>query len=166
MLRIYSDGSSTVSDGKRYGAFCTLFIGDDNEIIKSIVEGHEDATNNQMELMGVISGLEFLLSHKTSEGKLPVTVIADSDYVIKGCTEWMKGWKKKNWKTYNKKPVKNQEYWKRLDALINSPEIEITWQHVYGHQGKSTTIEEDSDVYFNEMCDSLCTEKMTEKFNV
>ena len=86
-----------------------------------------DTTNNRMELMGVISGLEAL--------KRPVqaVVITDSQYVQKGMSEWLPAWKARGWKTADKKPVKNQDLWQRLDEAAAPHTIE--WQWVKGHAG-------------------------------
>ena len=86
-----------------------------------------DTTNNRMELTAVIKALEAL----TRPTKLVLT--SDSQYVLKGITEWMTGWKKRGWKTASKAPVKNVDLWKALDELIGQHEIEWCW--VKGHAG-------------------------------
>ncbi len=80
-----------------------------------------------MELMAAIVGLESL--------KRPcrVHLTTDSQYVMKGITEWMAGWKRKGWRTSTKKPVKNADLWKRLDELVNRHQV--TWEWVRGHTG-------------------------------
>jgi ribonuclease HI len=80
-----------------------------------------------MELMAVIAGLEAL------KRPCKVTITTDSQYVMKGMTEWIKGWKAKNWKTAAKKPVKNAELWQRLDTAIAPHDVD--WQWVRGHDG-------------------------------
>ena len=94
---------------------------------KNSVAARPFTTNNQMELMAVIMGLEAL--------KKPcrVVITTDSKYVLSGITEWMPNWKKRNWKTASKKPVLNAELWRRLDALAS--QHEISWQWVKGHSG-------------------------------
>ncbi|HCS50553.1 ribonuclease HI [Rubinisphaera sp.] len=97
-------------------------------------------TNNQMELQAVIEGLQAL------SRPVAVEVITDSQYVAKGCTEWMIGWKRNGWKRKVKgqlKPVKNEEQWKALDALLNTHRVKLTW--VRGHTGHPE----------NERCDEL-----------
>lgn len=86
-----------------------------------------DTTNNRMELTAVIRALEAL--------KRPVKarVFTDSQYVMKGVLEWMPSWKKRGWKTADKKPVKNQDLWQALDALV--PVHELEWHWVKGHSG-------------------------------
>jgi len=84
-------------------------------------------TNNRMEMMAVIAGLEAL--------KRPchVTITTDSQYVMKGMTEWLKGWKAKNWRTAARQPVKNADLWQRMDAA--SQPHKLSWQWVRGHDG-------------------------------
>lgn len=91
--------------------------------------GYEaETTNNRMELMAVIQALEAL--------KRPcrVRAVTDSQYVMKGVTEWMPGWKKRGWRTASRKPVANRDLWERLDAAIQRHEIE--WEWVRGHTGQ------------------------------
>lgn len=102
--------------------------------------GEKETTNNRMELMAVIRGLH----HLKSRTDYDLTVVSDSKYVIQGITEWMKGWKKKNWMGSNKQPVKNQDLWKQLDELVNTFS-NLKWQWVKGHAGNQ----------FNEMADEL-----------
>lgn len=90
--------------------------------------GYEpETTNNRMELMAIIQALEAL--------KRPcrVRAITDSQYVMKGVTEWMAGWKKRGWRTASRKPVANRDLWERLDAAMQRHEIE--WEWVRGHTG-------------------------------
>ncbi|MCB1979943.1 MAG: ribonuclease HI, partial [Burkholderiaceae bacterium] len=86
-------------------------------------------TNNRMELMAVIEALAAL--------KRPCAVVLylDSEYVRKGITEWIHGWKARGWRTAAKQPVKNAELWQRLDALVNGAGHRIDWRWVKGHSG-------------------------------
>ena len=84
-------------------------------------------TNNRMELMAVISALEAL------KRPVPIRLYTDSEYVRRGITEWLKSWKARGWKTADRKPVKNQDLWERLDAIASRHEIE--WHWVKGHSG-------------------------------
>ena len=86
-----------------------------------------DTTNNQMELMAAIQGLEALTRPST------VILTTDSNYLRQGITQWIHGWKKNNWRTAAKKEVKNKELWIRLDAASKPHEIE--WKWVKGHSG-------------------------------
>ena len=89
--------------------------------------GEALTTNNRMELTAVIEALNSL--KRTCD----VTLYTDSQYVRKGITEWIHGWKQRGWKTADKKPVKNTELWQRLDALRNLHAVE--WRWVKGHSG-------------------------------
>lgn len=94
--------------------------------------GEDDTTNNRMELMAVIKAL----THVRSKVNDDITIITDSKYVLQGITEWIKGWKKNNWVGSNKKPIKNQDLWKELDALA-TPFNNLKWKWVKGHSGNS-----------------------------
>ncbi len=86
-------------------------------------------TNNRMEMMAVIEALAAL------KRPCKVTLHVDSQYVLKGITEWLPGWKARGWKTAAKAPVKNVDLWQRLDALVNSGTHQIDWRWVRGHNG-------------------------------
>lgn len=102
--------------------------------------GYKKTTNNRMELMAAIVGLEALT--KSCE----VQVVSDSKYVTDAFNRhWIEGWQKNNWKTSTKKPVKNIELWQRLLAAMKPHQVEFTW--VKGHDGHSE----------NERCDKLAT---------
>ncbi|KFC75283.1 Ribonuclease H [Bosea sp. LC85] len=89
--------------------------------------GEQMTTNNRMELMAAISALETLTRPCT------VALHTDSQYLRQGITGWIHGWKKNGWKTADRKPVKNEELWKRLDAALGRHKIE--WKWVRGHAG-------------------------------
>jgi ribonuclease HI len=89
--------------------------------------GEPLTTNNRMELMGAIGALEAL------KRPAAVTLHTDSTYVRDGITKWVIGWKKNGWKTAEKKPVKNMDLWRRLDAAAQLHEID--WRWVKGHSG-------------------------------
>ena len=97
------------------------------EHLKELCGGEAPTTNNRMELMAAISALESLREACT------VTLHTDSKYVLQGLTEWLPGWKKRGWKTADKKPVKNQDLWQRLD--VAAARHQIDWRWVKGHSG-------------------------------
>lgn len=99
--------------------------------------GEHETTNNRMELMAAIMALESL------NRPCQVILSTDSTYVLKGITEWMDNWKARGWKTANRKPVKNEDLWRRLDAAIKRHDVQ--WQWVKGHSGHEG----------NELADSL-----------
>jgi len=120
---IYTDGACRGNPGP--GGWGAILRHGKAEI--ELYGGELDTTNNRMELTAVIRALEAL--------KRPTTVelTSDSQYVLKGVTEWMEGWKKRGWKTASKAPVKNQDLWETLDALV--VEHSISWHWVRGHTG-------------------------------
>jgi ribonuclease HI len=89
--------------------------------------GEAHTTNNRMEMMAVIQALE------TLKRPCDITLYTDSTYVMKGMTEWLEGWKKRNWRTAGKKPVKNVNLWQRLDTAIAAHTVK--WMWVKGHSG-------------------------------
>ena len=112
---------------------------------KELYGGEAETTNNRMELMAAIRGLEAL-----TRG-CPVLLTTDSQYVMKGITEWMANWKKRNWKTAGRQPVKNVDLWQRLDAALAAHKVE--WQWVRGHSGH--TENERADALANRGIDEL-----------
>jgi ribonuclease HI len=123
---IYTDGACKVNPGPGgWGALLRAADGAEKELCG----GELDTTNNRMEMMAVIEALSAL--------KRPCHVIlfVDSQYVLKGMTEWLHGWKAKGWRTAAKQPVKNVDLWQRLDALVHQSEHRIEWQWVKGHAG-------------------------------
>ncbi|MBA4284533.1 MAG: ribonuclease HI [Xanthomonadaceae bacterium] len=94
---------------------------------KEFSGGEAPTTNNRMELMAAISALESLRE------PCVVTLHTDSKYVLQGLTEWLPGWKKRGWKTADKKPVKNQDLWERLDTAAARHQVD--WKWVKGHAG-------------------------------
>ncbi len=122
-VEIYTDGACSGNPGP--GGWGVLLRYGAHE--KEMCGGEDDTTNNRMEMMAVIKALEAL--SKRSNIKL----YTDSKYVLQGVTEWMDGWKAKNWKTASKKPVKNKDLWQEIDALVQQHDIEFIW--VKGHAG-------------------------------
>jgi len=124
-IEIYTDGACKGNPGiGGWGAWLKY-----NENEKSIFGGEKNTTNNRMELLAVIRALEAL--KRPSQVKL----YTDSVYVQKGMTEWLAGWKARNWRTASKKAVKNDDLWKLLDILAAKHQIEWLW--VKGHAGNA-----------------------------
>ena len=122
-VEIFTDGACRGNPGP--GGWGVLLRYNGSE--KRLKGSEADTTNNRMELMAAISALEAL----TSPSKVKLTT--DSKYVLQGLTEWMPNWKKRNWQTAAKKPVKNVDLWKRLDAAAAAHEVD--WHWVKGHSG-------------------------------
>lgn len=126
---IYTDGACSGNPGP--GGWGTVVYFDDGSVHEL---GGRDAqtTNNRMEIQAAIAALEFLAQSATTE---PVTLYTDSEYVKKGVTQWVKGWKKKGWKTAGGKEVLNQDLWETIDRLNQSAGTLLDWQYVKGHSG-------------------------------
>ena len=123
MIKIYTDGSCIGNPGS--GGWAAIILNGDN---KDIISGRKkNTTNNQMELMAAIKALVFFSK------KQKIRIYTDSNYVKEGITNWIKIWEKNNWKTANKKKVKNVELWKKLNTLSNLHDIE--WKWVKAHSG-------------------------------
>ncbi len=122
---IYTDGACKGNPGP--GGWGVLLQSGGHH--KELCGGERVTTNNRMELMAVIEGLRAL--------KRPCTVqlYLDSEYVRKGITEWIHGWKAKGWKNAAKQPVKNADLWQILDALVHQGPHQIRWHWVKGHNG-------------------------------
>jgi ribonuclease HI len=123
VVQIYTDGACRGNPGPG-GWAATLELG---EHLRELSGAEAQTTNNRMELTGVIRALETL--------KRPVkaVVYTDSEYVRRGITEWMKAWKARDWKTADRKPVKNRDLWEQLD--LQAARHEIDWRWVKGHSG-------------------------------
>ena len=123
MVDIYTDGACRGNPGPGGWAALLSFAGREKELA-----GAEAlTTNNRMELTAVIRALEAL------KRPVPVRVYTDSQYVRRGILEWVGAWKARGWRTADKKPVKNQDLWERLDELAAAHSIE--WHWVPGHAG-------------------------------
>lgn len=120
-IEIYTDGACKGNPGP--GGWGALLLSGEHR--KELFGGELDTTNNKMELQAAIEGLRAL--------KRPskVRLFTDSQYVKNGIETWIHGWKKNNWKTSAKKPVKNADLWRALDAMCQSHEVE--WRWVKGH---------------------------------
>ena len=138
VTRVFTDGACSGNPGNGgwgvvivKGADISKYNGSENE-----------TTNNRMELKAAIEGI------KLATGQSAVTLYTDSKYVKDGITSWIKNWKKNNWQTSSKKPVKNQDLWKQLDIL--NEKYDVSWRWVKGHQ-----IEETEDSRYNNLADEL-----------
>lgn len=120
---IFTDGACSGNPGPGGWGAILRYCG----IEREINGGEAHTTNNRMEMMAAIRALEAL--RRPSR----VTLHTDSTYLSDGITKWIHGWKKRGWKTANKKPVKNQDLWQRLDAATADHDIE--WRWVKGHAG-------------------------------
>ncbi|MGE5467733.1 MAG: ribonuclease HI [Ignavibacteria bacterium] len=133
IVDIFTDGACSGNPGPGGWGAILRWNGQEKELFGS----DRETTNNRMEMMAVIKALGAL--------KRPVAarVHTDSQYVMKGITEWIQGWKRRGWKTAGKDPVKNEDLWRELDALAGKHRLEWFW--VRGHAGHPE----------NERCDAL-----------
>jgi len=122
-IEIFTDGACRGNPGP--GGWGVLLRAGKHE--KELCGGEQHTTNNRMEMTAVIMALQAL--SKKSE----VVLTTDSQYVRKGITEWLSGWKAKGWKTSSRKPVKNVDLWQQIDELSAGHNIE--WRWVKGHSG-------------------------------
>lgn len=125
---IYCDGACSGNPGP--GGWGTLILNDKDEVEE--IGGFEpNSTNNRMEMVAAIAGLNRLGVTKSSQ----VELYTDSTYLIKGITEWVHGWKKRGWTTSQGEPVANQDLWIELESLVDSLGPTVQWLYVRGHRG-------------------------------
>ena len=139
-IHLYTDGGCRGNPG--VGGWGAYIRYGDHE--KELWGGEAHTTNNRMELRAAIEGLKVL------KEMCSVVLTTDSQYVKNGVTTWMTKWKKNNWKTADKKPVKNQDLWEQLDIEIQKHHV--TWHWVKGHSGHDE----------NEIADRLANRAMDE----
>jgi ribonuclease HI len=123
LVELFTDGACSGNPGP--GGWGVLIRWQGNE--KEMCGGERATTNNRMEMRAVIEGLNALTR------KMRVAVYTDSQYVQKGITEWLPGWKRRGWKTADKKPVKNDDLWKALEEA--AAKHNVSWHWVRGHDG-------------------------------
>jgi ribonuclease HI len=127
-LFAYTDGACSGNPGP--GGWGALLVARDGETVlkeRELSGGEAETTNNRMELLAAINALEAL------ERPAKITVVTDSVYVMNGVTDWIAGWKRNGWKTAAKKPVKNDDLWRRLDEA--RARHEVRWEWIKGHAG-------------------------------
>jgi ribonuclease HI len=127
-LFAYTDGACSGNPGP--GGWGALLVAKEGDAVlreRELSGGEARTTNNRMELMAAISALEAL------KGPSEITVITDSNYVKGGVTGWIHGWKRNGWKTADRKPVKNEDLWRRLDEA--QARHKVRWEWVKGHAG-------------------------------
>jgi len=138
---IYTDGACRGNPGP--GGWAALLRYGKHE---KVLSGAETlTTNNRMEMMAVIAALESL------KRRCELNVTTDSQYVKKGVTEWLTNWKARGWRTAAKKPVKNEDLWRRLDELVS--QHDIVWFWVKGHSGhpENERVDQAANVAIDEM---------------
>ena len=123
---IYTDGSCKRNPGP--GAAAVVITTPKGAIVNEFVKAYPDTTNNRMELIAAIGALKAVK-------QAHLIIFTDSQYVFKGITSWINGWKRNGWMTSTKKPVENQDLWLELDTLNRAYPGKIEWRWVRGHNG-------------------------------
>lgn len=140
---IYTDGACSGNPGPG-GWGTVLYLADGT--VHEMGGRDGQTTNNRMEMQAAIAGLQFLLDAGQTT---PIELYTDSEYVKKGITQWIDGWKRRNWQTSAKKPVLNQDLWQQLDtvnqAVAQQTQAPVKWIYVRGHAGNVG----------NERCDEI-----------
>ena len=138
--KIYTDGACVGNPGP--GGWAAIILTDNEK--KEIFGGEKLTTNNRMELTATIKALEYCESQEGEQPSLnEICIYTDSTYVKEGITVWIKVWEKNDWKTKDKKNVKNIDLWKKLKELVKSKQVE--WKWIKGH----------SEDPFNDLADRL-----------
>lgn len=135
-VEIYTDGSCLGNPGP--GGYAAILRYKERELI--LTKGYRVTTNNRMELMAAIVGIEMI------KERCEITVYTDSQYVRNGVMQWLPNWKNNGWRTSTKKPVKNLDLWMRMDKALKKQNVEWIW--VRGHSGHPE----------NERCDVIAKE--------
>lgn len=143
-IEIFTDGACRGNPGP--GGWGAVLRYNNHEKYLKGAEPH--TTNNRMEVSAAIFALESL------KEKCNIELTSDSQYLKNGILQWIHNWKKNNWRTSNKQPVKNQDLWMQLDALVQ--QHDMTWHWVKGHSGHRE----------NELCDSLANEAIDDMLNL
>lgn len=137
-VTLYTDGACSGNPGP--GGFCAILVYKGHE--KCISGGEKETTNNRMELMAVIHGLEAL------KESCEVDIVSDSKYVVDAIEkEWLHSWQKNGWRKADKKPVLNVDLWQELCVLLEKHTVSFTW--IRGHDGHP----------YNERCDKIAVEE-------
>jgi len=127
-IKIYTDGACVGNPGP--GGWAAIILVENEK--KELFGGEKLTTNNRMELTAAIKALEYCVEQEKKQPSLKlVRIFTDSTYVKEGITVWINSWEKNNWKTADKKNVKNIDLWKRLKELVKSNQVEWNW--VEGH---------------------------------
>lgn len=138
---LYTDGGCRKP--QEPGAWAFVLVDMETQVETRLCKGCYSTTNNRMELLAVIRGLESIPTNSV------VSLVSDSEYVVKGIKEWLPRWKAKNWtKLSSSKPIQNLDLWQQLDVQLQRHEVQPTW--VKGH----------SNHKYNEICDQLATRKI------
>lgn len=144
---VFSDGACRGNPGP--GAWAYVIQDSNSSLIHEEANFSENTTNNKMELLGAIEGLQYVLDQFPFSVSQTVYLVSDSKYVVDGITKWVSGWKRKGWKKADNKTPENVDLWRRFDQLVEHFE-KIHFKWVKGHSGHPQ----------NERCDQLANESL------
>lgn len=149
-IQAFTDGACRGNPGPGGWGVLLRALGPTGEVLKEteLKGGERHTTNNRMELMAAIQALEALTR------PTPLVLTTDSRYVMQGITEWLARWKRNNWRTATRQPVKNADLWQRLDTLAQRHQVR--WQWVKGHSGHAEN--DRVDALANQAIDALLAE--------
>lgn len=168
-LIIFCDGGNRLKSSN-HSAFSSVVLTEDMNVINedlSITESFYGATNNQMELLGFLSTITNVFENyetiNPDNSPLTITVVSDSQYLVKGVNEHMEGWLKRGWKLYSGKPVKNMDIWKAIKHILDLPkkkglDIEYNFMWTKGHVALDGN--ESYATKYNNECDDRLNEAM------
>ena len=143
LIKIYADGACVGNPGP--GGWAAIILLENEK--KELFGGEKHTTNNRMELTAAIKGLEYCNAQEGKQLSLKeIKIYTDSVYLKEGITSWINNWEKNNWKTADKKNVKNVDLWKKLKDLVKSKQIE--WRWIKSHSGDT----------MNDLADKLAKE--------
>ncbi|SET08611.1 ribonuclease H family protein [Paracoccus homiensis] len=142
-LEIYTDGSSLGNPGPSGWGFVAVLLDEGGNVVEEAersASGSKITTNNRAELAAAIAAMGY--ANKAHPGT-PVTILSDSQYLVKGFTEWLPGWKARGWRNSSGKAVENQDLWERLESAAEGQDV--SWRWVEAHRGHA----------YNERADAL-----------
>jgi ribonuclease HI len=166
VYKLYSDGGSFNNGGKnpdlpQYGAYGAV-VTKNGKKLQELSNGKQNWTNNIGELTGAIEVIQYIIDSidpDVDKDTTRIVLCTDSQYVSKGCTEWMEGWIKRGWKNNAGQPTPNRQLWEKMKKILDKYDIRFRW--VKGH-----TLFTDDDSQYNETCDILATAFLKEEFGV
>ena len=141
-MKFYTDGGYSIP--REIGGWGLVAVGERDKVIFTLSETEKNTTSNRMEMTAFLNALRYIKNNNVKDAD----IITDRNYVVQGYNSWLNGWKQKNWKKADGKPILNKDLWEEIDSLKN-PEIKVRW--VKGHNLKAGT----SDAKFNDMVDKL-----------
>lgn len=152
---VYTDGASSPKKKHHVGGWAFALMLEDNEEYIITRSGYEyNTTNNRMEMLAVIEALNFISSKEFRGSQcISLKIISDSQYCVKGSSEWIHGWRRCNWKGGT---LKNLDLWKQIDQHLKDKLLNIEFEWVRGHDGNK----------YNEVVDELCVEAKHKAINM